>query len=396
MRKAFLLILLASTTLGVSAQLKVTSDGKVIIGSNLNTSYSNLQVGGSSFISGTSNVGICGSTTAQGNKNNIGIIGTISGNSSIANDKNYGVLGVVNSINNIHGRNYGLSGMIGFYGDHYGGAGLYATSYAYFLDFPTNIQGDYAGYFAGAVNIRGNFTTPNVFIPADSRLSENVVLLNERGNGTNTLDNLLSMNVIEYNKRSCLLDELPNDIGKDKTEEERKAYEYLKKDEMKMSARRHFGIDDEERRNIYPDLVLEGQDGYLSVNYVELVPILIRSIQELKQELDEVKGEAKAKTRSVSNESASFSALPIGNRLYQNTPNPFKEQTVIRFNLADDIQNAAICIFDMTGKTLKKLPISSGMESVSIGGYELGEGMFLYSLVVNGQEVDTKRMIISK
>ena len=38
------------------------------------------------------------------------------------------------------------------------------------------------------------------------------------------------------------------------------------------------------------------------------------------------------------------------------------------------MQNAAICIFDMTGKTIKKLPVSSGMESVSIGGYELGEG----------------------
>lgn len=50
----------------------------------------------------------------------------------------------------------------------------------------------------------------------------------------------------------------------------------------------------------------------------------------------------------------------------------------------------------MTGKTIKKMPVSSGMESVSIGGYELGEGMLLYSLVVNGQEVDTKRMIISQ
>ena len=36
-------------------------------------------------------------------------------------------------------------------------------------------------------------------------------------------------------------------------------------------------------------MVIEGQDGYLGVNYVELVPILIRSIQELKQELDDVK-----------------------------------------------------------------------------------------------------------
>ena len=77
-------------------------------------------------------------------------------------------------------------------------------------------------------------------------------------------------------------------------------------------------------------------------------------------------------------------------------PNPFKEQTTIRFQLADDAQNAAICIFDMTGKMLKKLPISSGDTCVSINGWELGEGMFLYALIVNGREIDTKRMIITR
>jgi hypothetical protein len=50
----------------------------------------------------------------------------------------------------------------------------------------------------------------------------------------------------------------------------------------------------------------------------------------------------------------------------------------------------------MTGKMLKKLPISSGETSVSINGWELGEGMFLYTLMVNGREIDTKRMIIAK
>jgi hypothetical protein len=84
------------------------------------------------------------------------------------------------------------------------------------------------------------------------------------------------------------------------------------------------------------------------------------------------------------------------NVLYQNTPNPFKEQTTIRFSLADDAQSASICIFDMTGKMLKSLPVSSGDSSVSIAGWELGEGMFLYTLIVNGKEIDTKRMIITK
>ena len=396
MKKAFLLILLATTFSIASAQLKVTSDGKVIIASNSNTTSCNLKVGNGSYGGSDSNVGIFGSKTVMEGKSNIGVLGTINPNSSITDGTNYGVFGVVSPLNLPHGRNYGICGMIGFDGAHYGGAGVYGTNYTYYFAYPANIQGDYAGYFQGPVHITGNITTYNMYISADSRLSENVVSLNERGGKTNTLDNLLSMNVIEYNMKSKILDELNTGIKQDATDEEREAFEYLKKDEMKMNSRRHFGVDASELQKIYPDLVLEGQDGYLSVNYVELVPILIRSIQELKQELDEVKGASKAMTRSAGNESTNISAANSGNVLYQNTPNPFKEQAVIRFKLEDNVQDASICIFDMTGKTLKKLPISSGMDSVSIGGYELGEGMFLYSLIVNGQAIDTRRMVISK
>lgn len=188
---------------------------------------------------------------------------------------------------------------------------------------------------------------------------------------------------------------MPTDVAPEKAEEVRKSYEYLKSQEEKMSSRRHFGVDAEELQKQYPDLVLEGQDGYLSVNYSELVPLLIRSIQVLKQELDEVKSKSNARRRA-STTGIDSSTTSSGNILYQNTPNPFKEQTIIRFKLAEDAKDASICIFDMTGKPLKKLPISSGMDSVSIGGYEIGEGMFLYSLIINGQEIDTKKMVIQR
>ena len=65
MKKAFLLILLAATFSVASAQLQVTSDGKVKIATNQNTSFSNLLVGSNYFASSISNVGISGSTTVD-------------------------------------------------------------------------------------------------------------------------------------------------------------------------------------------------------------------------------------------------------------------------------------------------------------------------------------------
>ena len=383
------MLLLAITA---NAQLSVSSDGNVGIRTSPNTS-SLLKVG--SYNAGNASVGLTSSPEVM-NKNNIGVEGAVSANSSYTNDTNYGVLGIVSPVNYSHGRNYGVSGMIGYpYGGQpYGGTGIYGAHSTYFYSYPTNIQGLYAGYFTGPVYVSSNLTAPNFFTASDSRLSDNIVSLGEQDNsGKATLENVLNMNVVEYNLKSRL-GEMPTDIAPEKAEEVRKSYEYLKSQEEKMASRRHFGVDAEELQKLYPDLVLEGQDGYLSVNYSELVPLLIRSIQVLKQELDEVKSKSNARRSSTTG--IDSSNTNSGNVLYQNAPNPFKEQTIIRFKLAEDVKDASISIFDMTGKPLKKLPISSGMESVSIGGYELGEGMFLYSLIVDGQEIDTKKMVISK
>lgn len=157
----------------------------------------------------------------------------------------------------------------------------------------------------------------------------------------------------------------------------------------------HFGLSAQELQTIYPNLVEEGQDGYLAVNYVELVPVLIKAIQELNEEIDALKGgDAVRKARSTSG--IVKEQAPNVNRLYQNNPNPFKEQTLIRFTLADDATDAAVCIFDMTGKQLRRFPVTPGMDGITINGGDLGAGMFLYSLIVDGQEIETKRMILSK
>lgn len=384
----FLLLFLAITA---SAQLMVNYTGQVGINTSPNAN-SLLKVG--SYTAGNARVGITSSPVVA-NMNNIGVEGAVDDNSSYTSNTNYGVIGFVDSINSVHGRNYGVCGMIGYptVGTFYGGTGVYATHSTYFYVYPTNIQGFYAGYFVGPVYVSGNMTVPSMFTSTDSRLSNNLVSLNERdNNGKATLKNVLNMNVVEYNLKSRL-NEMPDDIAPEKAEKVKKSYDYLKKKDEEMASRRHFGINAEELQKLYPDLVLEGQDGYLSVNYSELVPLLIRSIQVLKQELDEVKSTRPKARKSASSTEINASSVS-GNILYQNTPNPFKEQTIIRFKLAEEVKDASICIFDMKGKLLKKLPISSGMESVSIGGYELGEGMFLYSLIVNGLEIDTKKMVI--
>ncbi len=85
-------------------------------------------------------------------------------------------------------------------------------------------------------------------------------------------------------------------------------------------------------------------------------------------------------------------------KLLQNNPNPFNQTTTIAYALAANTQTAQLLVFDMQGglKLTKTLGTQAGKGSAIINANELNSGMYLYSLVVNGQEVDTKRMILTK
>ena len=54
------------------------------------------------------------------------------------------------------------------------------------------------------------------------------------------------------------------------------------------------------------------------------------------------------------------------------------------------------CIYDLQGKMLKQIPVTSGMTSVTAYSQELGTGIFLCYLNANGKEIETKRIVISK
>ena len=292
-----------------------------------------------------------------------------------------------------------MYGIIGCVSESQNGIGVYGTAGGYGSLYGETVSSSYAGYFAGPTYINGTCTATEVVTPSDITLQENIMSIGdeEKGKGCSTLDNMMNLTVIKYTNKPKEYNDKFDDMELYEDEEQAaRAVEIAKERIREMAAQKHYGLSAQELQNTYPDLVRKGENGILSINYVELVPILIRSIQELKQELDEMKGNGESKmTRSAfnSNDELQPSAK---NLLYQNAPNPFKEQTTIRFSLADDAKDAAICLFDMTGKMLKKLSISSGETCVSVNGWELGEGMFLYTLMVNGCEIDTKRMIISK
>ena len=390
MKKLFTTILALCAILSVSAQFKVTSDGTAHVKDTLANGHAMLTIGHDPETGATvGNTSIKAGTHIYTNEtsanSNYGLISSIE-NQNHNTNYTYGVWGEALGANGYH--NFGLVGAL-FPNDK--GAAVFGTTEVSI--YPVHLNSDYAGYFYGNVCVDGPLTAYSLYVISDETRMTNATSLSDTSLGTrgSTLDNLLSLDVKSFNLKQQ--EEVRADASRNISASQAEHINQVEKDK---SMQQHFGISAQELQRIYPELVMERGDGSLVVNYVEMVPLLLRSIQELKAEVEELKSSEAVRHSPVRSGVQTIATSATGAQLFQNKPNPFSERTVIRFSLPENTSNAQICIFDMTGKMLKKLPVSSGMDSVSINGYELGEGIYLYSLVIGGQEVDTKRMIVSK
>lgn len=171
-------------------------------------------------------------------------------------------------------------------------------------------------------------------------------------------------------------------------------------------SRKHMGVVAQEVEEVVPEVVRTTLNGTKAVAYTELVGLLIEAIKEQQSQIEELKARVFSQEstnpvrnlRSVSDKDAlSISSdVEVKNTLYQNVPNPFTSDTKIRYTLSEDVVNANLYIYNMQGTQIKNISgLSGGAGVITINGRELKAGMYIYTLIADGKEVDTKRMILT-
>ena len=412
------LIAACAISISVQAQLKVESNGYVGIGIGTSVPLSNLVVntvgdstaamsvernsetdisaflmsmiqGNTPYVS-SSNYGIKVST----NRFNAQTNAAISAQSTLAFDKCIGVkanagygtalpsnfsgyfqpkaYGVYATAGNLtSGYNYGIYGLLTGSNN---GTGVFGGV----TDMSSAIPGKYAGYFYGQTNVSGNFYATTVTETSDERLKTNIAPIEE-----DALSVIGKLNPVQFNWQQL---ELNGELC-DSTKEKPK---YFSPDINFEQL--HYGFLAQEVRELLPNIVNEDGNGILGINYTELIPLLVIAVQDLKQQVKNLQGENKSIKRQTLKDDLYAQTV-----LYQNNPNPFDISTEIRYYLPADVQDASIYIYDMNGTQIKEYGITnSGDGSVTIQGSELKAGMYLYSLIADGQVIDTKRMILTK
>lgn len=270
MKKILITLLFSVIIIGAYAQLTVDSIGRVVIGDECLAS-NKLKIGEESAISiSAMKTNVSSILRSCNGEYNVSLYGETYPGPLLVNVPLAGVCGLAG--NGLQGNNYGTMGLLYGFRD---GAGVYGATVYYSSDLLTTVPGRYAGYFKGNVyvdgimHINGYQTMTN-----DTRLYHNIRPLGSSALNTDVISNILKIKAYEYNIETEAInaDSIP-----DETFDEEEAQ------------RLHFGFSAEELIKIYPSLVRKTGDGYLAINYNEIIPLLIISIQQLNQELEELK-----------------------------------------------------------------------------------------------------------
>lgn len=195
---------------------------------------------------------------------------------------------------------------------------------------------------------------------------------------------------------------------------------------MNLPAGKQMGFNAQDLEKNFPELVTEMSDisGYLEsnkgetvksykvVNYTNLIPLLVAGAQEqqqlLKQQAQENEelrnlvamqqqqiNELISKNSTVSGIS-DLNAANDGFRMDQNIPNPFGSETTINYNLPQNSNNVQLMVYDLSGKQIARFPLSPDSKAYTISRDKLAAGIYIYSILIDGRIMDSKRMVVAE
>jgi hypothetical protein len=137
------------------------------------------------------------------------------------------------------------------------------------------------------------------------------------------------------------------------------------------------------------------------LSYTEFVVPLVRAVQELSKQNEEMAkemAEMKETLRLLTAEKSVKTTTQLSDaQLEQNVPNPFGTVTKISYRLPKAFGTAQMVITDASGKTIKQVSLAKGGEGVvSLDGTRLSAGTYSYTITVDGKPMQTKKMVLIK
>lgn len=312
--------------------------------------------------------------------------------------------------------NQGWNVFIGEYGSDdtdqlwlHGKRGIYLT---------TNGQANnVVAYYAPAVNSNFIFNTNlrvnGVNITSDARLKENIQTLQ------NPLSIVSQLNGVSYNYKLSEINkyreqdaskfteaqnmqnsansEFSSNAALTGKENDDKLYQSaVDRKEAEDASRNRIGFLAQDIEKVLPELVQTDENGVKSIDYIGFIPLIVESLKEMQQtiqiqqdEIDILKSLLPEESKSLLRSTSTDNIVIDGAKLYN------RAGTSVSYTLPSTFSNAYLQVFDIAGRILKKITLTTANDTVEINPSEIGLGTFIYVLYVDGQKADTLKKFVN-
>ena len=312
--------------------------------------------------------------------------------------------------------NDGWNVFIGEYGSDdtdqlwlHGKRGIYLT---------TNGQANnVVAYYAPAVNSNFIFNTNlrvnGVNITSDARLKENVQTLQ------NPLNIVSQLNGVSYNYKLSEINkyreqdaskftkvqnmqnsansEYSSNAALTGKENDGKLYQNaVDRKEAEDANRKRIGFLAQDIEKVLPELVQTDENGVKSIDYIGFIPLIVESLKEMQQtiqaqqnEIDILQSFLPEESRSLLRSTSTDNIVIDGAKLYN------RAGASVSYTLPSTFANAYLQVFDIAGRMLNKITLTTTNDTVEINSSEIGFGTFIYALYVDGQKADTLKKIVN-
>lgn len=312
--------------------------------------------------------------------------------------------------------NQGWNVFVGEYGPDdtdqlwlHGKSGIYLTTNGY--------ANNVVAYYNPATNSNFIFNTNlrvnGVNITSDVRLKENVHSLQ------NSLGILEQVSGVTYNYKLSEIkkyreqnevtvsttSKMQNDllvpsetISIEKANKNREEQNEIDRKEVEDAARKRIGFLAQDIQKVLPELVHTDENGVMSIDYIGFIPIIVESIKEMQETIQEQNEQIKY-LQNILSENAnilrSVSTSVAGKSLVAEARLYNRENASVSYSLPSTFTAANLHIFDIAGRLIKKIELDSYSNILTIASSEIGYGTFVYALYIDGRKVDTLKKIVT-
>ena len=310
--------------------------------------------------------------------------------------------------------NQGWNVFIGEYGSDdtdqlwlHGKRGIYLTT--------SGQANNIVAYYAPASNSNFVFNTNlrvnGVNITSDARLKENVQTLQ------NPLNIVSQLNGVSYNYKLSEINKYREQDASKFTEAQNmqnsasvssnaaltgkenddKLYQNaVDRKEAEDASRKRIGFLAQDIEKVLPELVQTDENGIKSIDYIGFIPLIVESLKEMQQtiqaqqnEIDILQSLLPEESKSLLRSTSTDNIVIEGAKLYN------RAGSSVSYTLPSTFANAYLQVFDIAGRMLKKITLTTANDIVEINPTEIGLGTFIYVLYVDGQKADTLKKFVN-